>query len=85
MEVNPIVSKIIENYKVTGVWQTDDYWDLGPYDRAIIIDFVKEVGKRRVDKARKEAPWIDMLIVDVSIEIDKKDLVVWKNCRIFDI
>jgi hypothetical protein len=56
MEVNPIVSKIIENYKITGVWQTDDYWDLGPYDRAIIIDFVKEVGKRRVDKARKEAP-----------------------------
>jgi hypothetical protein len=85
MEVNPIVSKIIENYKVTGVWQTDDYWDLGPYDRAIIINFVKEVGKRRVDKARKEAPWMNMLTIDYYVEDEECDLVVWKNCRIFDI
>jgi hypothetical protein len=84
MEVNPIVSKIIENYKVTGVWETDDYWDLGPYDRAIIINFVKEVAKRRCDKARKEAPWMNMLIIDYYVEDEEIDLVVWKNCRIFD-
>ena len=83
--MNPIVSKIIENYKVTGVWETDDYWDLGPYDRAIILNFVNEVSKRRCDKARKEAPWMNMLIIDYSIEFEDKDLVVWKNCRIFDI
>jgi hypothetical protein len=83
--MNPIVSKIIENYKVTGVWQTDDYWELGPYDRAIIINFVKEDGKRIVDKARKEAPWMNMLTIDYYVEDEEIDLVVWKNCRIFDI
>jgi len=84
--MNPIVSSIIENYKTTGIFKkTDEFYQLGPNDRHIIFTFLLEDSKHKADEFRKKNKWVDMLSVDAYVRLGKKDLVVWKNCRIFDI